>query len=49
MTLAGWITMCVSIGGVFTAAIVAYYKVFTSPKEIDQLATIELHTPDMDD
>ncbi len=49
MTLAGWITMIISIGGVLTAAVLAYYKVLTTPKEIDKLASIELQTPDMEE
>lgn len=38
MSLTGWLTMIVSIGGVLTAAAWAYYKVLSTPKETEHLA-----------
>ena len=37
MSLTGWLTMIVSIGGVLTAAAWAYYKVLSTPKETEHL------------
>ena len=39
MSLTGWLTMIVSIGGVLTAAAWAYYKVLSTPKEPEHLGS----------
>ena len=39
MSLTGWLTMIVSIGGVLTAAAWAYYKVLSTPKETEHLGS----------
>ena len=39
MSLTGWLTMIVSIGGVLTAAAWASYKVLSTPKETEHLGS----------
>lgn len=39
MSLTGWLTMIVSIGGVLAAAAWAYYKVLSTPKETEHLGS----------
>ena len=37
MSLTGWLTMIFSISGVLTAAVWAYYKVLSTPRETEHL------------
>lgn len=37
MSLAGWLTMIFSISGVLIAAVWAYYKVLSTPRETEHL------------
>lgn len=48
MTIEGWLTMIISIGGVLTLAVWCFSKVLAQPKPEDDLSRIELQTPDMD-
>lgn len=48
MSFTGWLTMIISIGGVLTAAIWAYYKVLSTPEETEHILSPNPPMPDDD-
>jgi hypothetical protein len=50
MTTAGFLVMFLSVGIVTILLISCVYRVMTQPREeVEHLAGVELHTPDMDE
>jgi len=48
MTTTGLLVMLFSVGTVVSLFSWCIFKVLTTPREVEHLHTVELHTPDMD-